>query len=369
MIAMIAQLFKWIYDRDRRKKKNGTEVSVATDVALDSVGNLVGILPLIREVYDYMDSGYEVTDFTLDAFNEIIGGYLNVFETAGSAIGGDYVASEDIWNSVRQAFYSTGMLLGIPVRNANNAFDGFVLNLGVDSVLGTNTHWQYQALFKKPSYQKELDQAIEEGDTNLAELILTTWLEKEKVGEVGDELDTIMELYTKGYDFLPASAPSNLDRAGRTEWMTSMQEAQQLAAQMILSGSWQSMSEEAKAASLKKLYRNRQSNLKSKLLGEERTKDGLLAELYGELPVAEIRGLASVTETVEDENGNKTTKREQLEEPLSKYDGEEAILWYLADYSSKEAKRILAEKVNQIATSEEEKQELYKLLGIDPEDL
>ncbi len=361
--AMIAQLFKAIYDRDRRKKKDGTEVSVVTDVAADSLGNLVGILPLVRELYDMLDSGYEVTDFTLDAFNEIISGYIKVGDTVKSAVAGEYVPTEEIGASTRQFLYSTGMLFGIPTRNFNNILEG-TLNVTSDEL-----HWGYTSFFQKPSYQKDLDEAIENGDSALAELILETWLKREKVGAVGDELDVLMELYAKGYDFLPSSAPSKLNAKQRKEWMTSMEEIQSQAAQMVLSSTWQSFTEEAKADALKKLYRNRQSALKTDLMGEKRTKGALLSELYGYVPVAEISGMASAAETYEDEDGREITKRRQVEEVLSQYEGDEAILLYLAGYTSKEAKRILASKVLEIASTEEERSELYKLLGIDPEDL
>lgn len=360
--AIIAQVFKGLYDRKRRKKKDGTEVSVVTDVAADSLGNLVGILPLVRELYDMLDSGYEVTDFTLAAFNDIINGYIKVGDTVKSAVAGEDVSTDEIGSSARQFLYSTGMLFGIPTRNFNNVIEG-ALNVTSDEL-----HWGYTSFFRKPSYEKDLQDAIEKGDEAFAQLILKTWLEREKVGEVGDELDVLMELYTKGYDFLPTSAPSKLNAKQRKEWMASMEEIETQAAQMVLSPTWQSFSEEAKAAALQKLYRNRQAALKTDLLEEKRTKGALLSELYGYIPVAEISGMASATETYEEE-GREITKRDQVERILSQYEGDEAILLYLAGYSSKPAKRILASKVTEIASSEEERSQLYQLLGIDPEDL
>lgn len=366
--ALIAQLFKSFYDRDRRKKPDGSEMNFFEDGAVDAFGNMVSILPLVREVYDMIDSGYEMSDFTLDAFNTIIEGYIATGEDIKRAVAGEYVTQEEIASDVRGLVYSVGTMLGLPARNANNLLEGS-LKWGVDPVFSSNTHWGYTSFFRKPSYQKDLDEAIENGDMALAELIIETWLKREKTGVVGDELDILMELYEKGYDILPSSAPSKLSAKQRKEWMAGMEQAQSDVADMVLSGTWQALPEEAKAEAIKKLYRNHKGALDVSVRGKKPYKGTILSEWYGYIPVAEISGMAAATEAYEDENGREVTRSEQIDKVLSQYEGDEVILRYLAGYSTKAAKRMIAAKITEAASTEEELKQLYELFGIDPEEL
>lgn len=361
--AIIAQIFKGFYDRDRRKKADGTEMNVIEDAAVDSFGNMVGVLPIVRDVYDMIDSGYEVSDFTLDAFNTMIEAYINVIDDAKRMVAGEHVAQEDHASNVRGLIYSAGMMLGLPTRNVNNLLEGSL------NTVSDEWHWSYTSLFRKPTYQKDLDEAIEKGDTALAELIIETWLKREKVGAVGDELDILMDLYVKGYDILPSSVPSKLSAKQRKEWMAGMEAAQSDVADMILSGTWQALPEEAKAEAIKKLYRNHKGALDTSVRGKEPYRGTVLSEWYGYIPVAEISGMAAATEAYKDENGREVTRREQIDKVLSQYEGDEEILRYLAGYSTKAAKRMIAARIAETASGEEELAELYELFNIDPEEL
>lgn len=361
--AIIAQIFKGFYDRDRRKKSDGTEMNVIEDAAVDSFGNMVGVLPIVRDVYDMIDSGYEVSDFTLDAFNTMIEAYINVIDDTKRMVAGEHVAQEDHASNVRGLIYSAGMMLGLPTRNVNNLLEGSL------NTVSDEWHWSYTSLFRKPTYQKDLDEAIEKGDTALAELIIETWLKREKVGAVGDELDILMDLYVNGYDILPSSVPSKLSAKQRKEWMAGMEAAQSDVADMILSGTWQALPEEAKAEAIKKLYRNHKGALDTSVRGKEPYRGTVLSEWYGYIPVAEISGMAAATEAYKDENGREVTRREQIDKVLSQYEGDEEILRYLAGYSTKAAKRMIAARIAQAASGEEELAELYELFNIDLEEL
>ena len=51
-MALVAQLFRWLYNKDDE------DDNVAVNMTVDAIGNLLGGLPFIKDIYSYFAEGY-----------------------------------------------------------------------------------------------------------------------------------------------------------------------------------------------------------------------------------------------------------------------------------------------------------------------
>ena len=64
-MALIAQAFKWLYN------KNDDDEKVAETIIVDAFGNMLGGLPLIKDIYARLVEGYELNNYAYSAINDI----------------------------------------------------------------------------------------------------------------------------------------------------------------------------------------------------------------------------------------------------------------------------------------------------------
>ena len=65
-MALVAKLFKWLYNKDDE------EESTWSELGKDIAGNLVGMVPIVRDVYSYFDEGYDVENYAYSMLGDLL---------------------------------------------------------------------------------------------------------------------------------------------------------------------------------------------------------------------------------------------------------------------------------------------------------
>jgi hypothetical protein len=115
-MVLVGMLFKHLYARD-------DEITFE-NITNDLFGNLIGGLPVIRDVYSAIFDGYDLENFAYSVFNDIVNGFPKLVKSIVDWFnGGDPTA---ISRSFKSFVYSVGQLTGIPIRNIYNAIYGSI---------------------------------------------------------------------------------------------------------------------------------------------------------------------------------------------------------------------------------------------------
>jgi hypothetical protein len=198
-MASIAQLFRWLYDKEQDEDE-----SVAETMLVDAVGNLFGGLPLFKDAYAKIFEGYDVDNYAYSAVNDLLDSALNLFEVAGNILTNEG-SVQDRNRAVRNLAYSVGQMFGIPVRNVYNVFFGLTKRFNPEAAYMIDS-----ALYEK-NYQNELYKAIEQDDAEMTSFIMSLLL-GERMNENVDEavFNELLILSKNGQKVIPGSVPSSI---------------------------------------------------------------------------------------------------------------------------------------------------------------
>ena len=94
--------------------------------------NLIGGLPIIRDIVSKIIDGYDMNHYTLETVSSLADTVRSILTTAGKIFDGE-ADGRDIVRVVRKLAFSLGQALGIPVRNVWNTIYGFIKNLFPDT--------------------------------------------------------------------------------------------------------------------------------------------------------------------------------------------------------------------------------------------
>ena len=377
-MAAIAQLFSWLYNKDK-----DDDETAAQQVLVDFAGNLLGGLPLVRDIYSRIVEGYSVDNYAYSALNDLLDSAVNLFDTVGSLVSGDESNSK-LTARTKNLLYALGQLTGIPTRNIYNVF------YGLTKRISPTTAYQIDEAFYAKNYVADLNKAIESDDTDMIAM-LTDMIFGERMGDttMSDAVrDKFMDLYSKGYSVLPRSIGDTISYGGveipitdeeytrfRAIYAQSMKDIEK----MMNRGSFNVLSEEMQAKAIKQVYDAYYYNALSDLVGvDERTTIGELSKWIdmSKLSVAFV-GLSEV-ESDKNSKGEtiagslkKNTIKYLLEQDLS--DGERLLIlcyrgYAIQDgdyngYSAKRAKRILLQYILGLRCSQSEKANIASKCG------
>ncbi len=198
-MASIAQLFRWLYDKEQDEDE-----SVAETMLVDAVGNLFGGLPLFKDAYSKIFEGYDVDNYAYSALNDLLDSALNLFDVAGNILTNEGSAQERNL-AMRNLAYSVGQLFGIPVRNVYNVFFGLTKRFNPEAA------YVIDNAFYEKNYQNELYKAIEEDDAEMTSFIMSLLL-GERMNENVDEavFSELLILSKNGQKVIPRSVPSKI---------------------------------------------------------------------------------------------------------------------------------------------------------------
>ena len=205
-MACVAQLFRHIYNKDEEDK------STAEVMITDVIGNLIGGFPIIKDVVAKVFDGYDVSNYTYSAINDILNSVINAGDAVSDYFNGD-LGAEEKNRAIRNLINAVGQVSGIPTRNIYNVTYGLIKRFS------PTTAFSIDSMFYEKNYQSELNKAIERGDTKMTSylfgLMIGEKLDSDMDSRVFDELLTLTKA---GYKVLPKSMPDSI-MIGDVEYM------------------------------------------------------------------------------------------------------------------------------------------------------
>lgn len=377
-MAAIAQLFSWLYNKDK-----DDDETAAQQVLVDFAGNLLGGLPLARDIYSRIVEGYSVDNYAYSALNDLLDSAVNLFDTVGSLVSGDESKSK-LTARTKNLLYALGQLTGIPTRNIYNVF------YGLTKRFSPTTAYKIDEWFYAKNYVTDLNKAIESDDTDMISM-LTSMIFGERMGNttMSDAVrDKFVDLYSKGYSVLPRSIGDTISYGGveipltddeyarfRAIYAQSMKDIEK----MMNGGAFKVLSEEMQAKAIKQVYDAYYYDALSDLVGvDERTTIGELSKWIDMSKLSVV--FTGLSDIESDKNANGATIAGSKKKNTVKYllgqnlsDGERLLILCYRGYSiqdgdykgytAKRAKRILLQYILKLNGTQAEKAVLAEKCG------
>ena len=201
-MALVAQLFRWLYNKDDE------DDNVAVNMTVDAIGNLLGGLPFIKDIYSYFAEGYDFDNYAYSAINDMFDSAEMLFTTAGNIFEGN-MDSREVALTIKNLLYAGGQMFGIPTRNVYNII------YGLTKRISPSTAYSIDDMFYKQNYRSDLAKAIENEDEAMVATITSLMLD-ENIGSITDsearkELDSLVQ---KGFDVIPRSVSKKITYDG-----------------------------------------------------------------------------------------------------------------------------------------------------------
>ena len=209
-MASVSQLFRFLYAKEQKEDE-----SIAETMITDTIGNLFGGLPLVRDLYSLIVDGYGIENNETTAINELANSVLKLADVFSIT---EESSAQDKNRALRNLSYSVGQILGIPTRNLYNVFYGLTKRFSPE------TAYAIDSAFYAKNYKNDLQKAIEKGDDGMVSHIMGLLL-GERMDENVDEkvFSELLALSKKGEKVLPRTAPDTVT-VGGVEYALSMTE-------------------------------------------------------------------------------------------------------------------------------------------------
>lgn len=309
MYVLVGQFFKWLYNKDREDKE-GNKISFIQDLTNDFVSTNIGMFPVVKDIYNFFVNDYEFSNFAYETVESVLSASKELFELATKSANGEIVDKSEYMRPLRNSLYAIGQITGIPVRNINNLFSGLMKRFDPASA------YKYNSMFYNAKYSQDIKEALANGDTKLAETIMSLLLNEDKAGDVNAAVrKKLIELYSKEYTVLPKSIGDSVSYNGetiklskeqRTKFKKIYNQANKHVEEMILSKGFNGLSEEKQAKAIKQLYDAYYAKALSETLGVGH--DNKLLEASKFVDIASLSVIfAGISEITSDKNSNGAT--------------------------------------------------------------
>lgn len=305
ILTLIAQAFRWL-------KGNGDDdEDKVQSIIQDFAENYIGMLPFVKDVYSYLQ-GYDVTNFATSGLTNIGQALKEMYNVVDLLASGKAYDQAEINGKLRKVLLGITQMTGIPLRNLETYCKGIIEKFSPEGV------YKYEKFFydgTTSSYMKELTKAIEDGDDNLADTILDSFLTEEKIPVKDKALrDTLKELYTQGYSVFPRTVGKTITINGekialtnsqRARFREVYQDANKVIKTLVNSSQYKKVSAEIQAKSINVIYDYYYDLAMEDLTGEDvvSEKDRLF---YTAIPIEELVLIiqqARAIESDKDKNG------------------------------------------------------------------
>ena len=196
-MALVTQAFKHLYNKD-------DEEEILVNMGVDALGNMLGGLPIFKDVYSKVIEGYDFDGYQYSAFNDLLDSVADIVKLSAEVVSNN-ADSRSFALKIKKMFYAVGQLTGIPVRNIYNVF------YGLTNRFSPTTAYKIDDIFYKQSYRADLKKAIESEDEEMIATIAGL-LMNESIGEFTNSLtrEEINRLIGAGYEVLPQSVPNSV---------------------------------------------------------------------------------------------------------------------------------------------------------------
>lgn len=357
-MALVAQAFRWLYGKDDDDDEN----AIAT-MAVDAVGNLMGGLPLIKDLYAKLTEGYELQNYSYSAINDLFDAFAGIVNFSEGKPA----------KKVKDIVFSVGQLFGIPTRNLYNIL------YGLTKRLSPTTAYEIDNAFYNKNYSSDLKKAIENEDEDMIATIAGLMLD-ERVGDIESEAarKELNRLVSSGYEVLPRSVNNSITYNGEETALTDRQREQfkkiysganSELASLVTSKAYTSASDEVKAKAVNFVYDIYYNLAIEDLLGVDlETKNILFAKAVDISSLAIIVATARNFEADTDRRGNvisgsKKAKVQGYINSLGLRAAQKYMIMGYLGYSNKNGERQVRSYIQTLRLSKSEKEKLFEYSG------
>ncbi|MGN1016237.1 MAG: hypothetical protein ACI4PL_04515 [Faecousia sp.] len=255
--AIISMLFRKFLARDDDDNlKEWSEADILEFLG-DMAGSMMGGLPIIKEIYEFLMSGFSPEDMGLGALTDMMEGVKSLGLVVGQGFTGQ-ATDEEWFSAIRKLMYAGGTVCGIPIANTIKYTRGLV------NLFSDDTVYRYDALHAIPAYSSDIAKAVENGDEEMVRTVVGVMLDK-NVGAVTSSpvRRELARLASAGQTVIPQAVGTSITYDGEAYQMNQRErkafssvygQASAEAAQMISMASYQAMDDKVKAKALKRLY-------------------------------------------------------------------------------------------------------------------
>ena len=370
ILTLIAQAFRWL-------KGNGDdEEDKVQSIIQDFAENYIGMLPFVKDVYSYLQ-GYDVTNFATSGLTNIGQALKEMYNVVDLLASGKAYDQAEINGKLRKVLLGITQMTGIPLRNLETYCKGIIGKFSPEGV------YKYEKFFydgTTSSYMKELTKAIEDGDDNLADTILDSFLTEEKIPVKDKALrDTLKELYTQGYSVFPRTVGKTITINGekialtnsqRARFREVYQDANNVIRTLVNSSQYKKVSAEIQAKSINAIYDYYYDLAMEDLTGEDvvSEKDRLF---YTAIPIEELVLIiqqARAIESDKDKNGKTVagSKKKKVQAFVAKQNltaAEKYLVMGYLGYKNAVGENKVKSYIQRLNLTKSEKEALLKYCG------
>lgn len=337
-----------------RGNRDDDDEPIIKSMALDTLGDILGTVPLAGQLAQTLLTGYDAENFYYGVINDGLDAVKAIYSPINKWVTGKHVTTQDTANAIRKGMLLAGQLTGVPVRNFEN-----IVKSATHTVSPT-MYRKYKSLFYAPT-ASDVKKAIDSGNTRLAETEMRQLMLYAKTGsrsnaKVNSELT---RLYGAGYkNVVPRAVPSNvtvddesieLSRDQYKQFARIYQSADNYAAQLVTTAEYAELDDEYKSKAIKSVYDIYYSRAAHNVLGRTLTTAAALSYMCDDIPglvtaAAHIAGLKT------DEDGERADKVRQY---VGGFPADmQPLLYYIAGMRSSGVKSSLSGLISGLPESE-----------------
>lgn len=356
-MALVAQAFRWLYDRD------DDDESVLETMTVDAIGNLMGGLPLIKDIYAKLTEGYDLNNYAYSAINDLFDAFASIVNFSGGKPA----------QKVKNIVYAVGQIFGIPTRNVYNIF------YGLTKRFSPTTAYEIDNVFYNKNYASDLQKAIDNDDEDMIATIAGLMLD-EKVGAIESTTAKreLNSLVASGYKVLPRSIGNTITYNGEEIALTSRQreqfksvysEANNALASLVEGKAYRSATEEVKAKAIAFIWDIYYNLAIEDLLGVDlETKNTLFAKAIDISSLAIIVATARGFEADTDKkgkviSGSRKAKVQGYVNSLGLKAAQKYMIMGYLGYSNKNGESQVRSYIQRLRLSKSEKEKLFEYSG------
>lgn len=371
--VLMGQFMKFALNKDR-EDKDGNEISFWQDLGMDFASSMVGMIPIVRDIYSLIVEGYDVKDNATEGIMNLAESIKDVIESSMTMIKGDAWDSTDIAKPLKSLIDAIGQVTGIPTRNVYNYVYGFTKRFS------PSTAYEWNSIFYNNGYTKDLKKAMQKDDVDLQKTIIGLMLKDDGMTDTSEKVNNrLRELYAQGYTVLPRTIKDTLNYNGETYSLSKKQQtafkatygqANKEVEELIESRSFSSLSAEIQARAIKWIYDYYYENAVFETVGEDAdSKNQLFGEVMDISRFAMTIAACKSVESKVDKKGNVIagSKKQAILQLLRKLNlSSNEILMILAylGYSIEGNEQAIKAFISRIGLSKSQQKSLLQYCGI-----
>ena len=262
---------------------------IAKTLASDTLGNILGIVPLAGQLAETLLSGYDAENFYYGVINDGLDTIESSYKLISDAASGNRVTTQQASSSIRKALIFAGQMTGVPVRNAENIVKSLT------HVFIPSAFYKYKSMFYSPT-TADVKKAIDSGNTRMAETAMRQLMLYSKTGSRSNARvnSEMTRLYAAGYtNAVPRSTPVRTTVDGEGKSLTAKQtkqfeqiyhQADNAAAQLVSTADYAALTDEQKAKALRGIYDIYYSRAAHAVLGADLATASALSYFTDDVP-------------------------------------------------------------------------------------